>query len=150
MIKQGMTGSMPAPSPSVSQAPPAESALDVLEKVLDRVEQTPPPVQESTAPANQVAADDVVGEGMTAQVMRQVVDQAAESQQAGAAPMVGTTQKEAAEAVSLEQVAQDAARGAQVIETEPAPEIPPEVESYLQRVEDRKDTAPPEIVISHL
>lgn len=56
--------------------------------------------------------------------------------------------KESVESVSLDQLAVDAARGAKQVELEPTPEIPPEVESYLQKVEDHTATAPKEIVIA--
>ena len=59
-----------------------------------------------------------------------------------------TSRKEAVESVSLDQVALDAARGVQEAEAEPQPEISPEVESYLQKVEEQKDSAPQEIVIA--
>ncbi|MCC6711657.1 MAG: hypothetical protein IT416_04895 [Candidatus Pacebacteria bacterium] len=63
-------------------------------------------------------------------------------------PVKSAGSKESAGNISLDQVAIDAARGAQQVETEPTPEIPPEVESYLQKVEQHTNTAPPEIVIA--
>lgn len=42
----------------------------------------------------------------------------------------------------------DAGGGVQTVEQERVPEIPVEVESYLQRVEDHRETAPTEVVIA--
>lgn len=114
-------------------------ALQTLERVINEVKTAMPTKQ--TAPAIQGALSQVMP-----QVVTQTIDQATTPQ-----PVSGprAAQKETAVgAVSLDQVAVDAARGAQLAEIEPTPEISPEVESYLQKVEDRKDMAPPEIVIA--
>lgn len=42
----------------------------------------------------------------------------------------------------------DVSGGVQVVETEPNPEIPPEVESFIQQVENHQNQAPKEIVIA--
>ena len=101
-------------------------ALDVLEEVLTEVEQRKranqqQPVSESTIP------------GSMAQAMPQLVVQAANTIN----PVVSTTTfKESAQPGSLEQGLVDGMPGAQVIEHEVSPEIPVEVESYIERVEE--------------
>lgn len=142
MIKRGLNGDVPSSPPSQSDVaiktppPPQQNdptALNTLERVLDEVEAAMP--------------TDAAAEGVVSQVVPQVVEQTAMAA-SQAQPVSVSTSKEAAESVSLEQVAQDAARGAQQVELEPQPEIPPEVESYLQKVEDNQQTAPEEIVIA--
>lgn len=134
-MKRGFTGMspvVPTPAPTV-ESPPKETldtddALSVLEKVIDEVE----------------------NEGVMSQVVPQVMAQTADAlDPALAVPANPTsTRKEASESVSLDQVAVEAARGVQQVEVERKMEIPPEVESYLQQVEDHKDTAPKEVVIA--
>jgi hypothetical protein len=115
--------------------------LDLLAETLDEVEALPAFDQ----------APNPVAEGVLTQAMPQAVAQTTATQ-AATDPLLSaktsSTQKEATESVSLDQVAADAARGAQLAEVEPQPEIPPEVESYLQKVEERPATAPQEIVIA--
>lgn len=176
MIKRGFTGgsTVAAPSAPVAAAPlpadnalasppppalesvtysqPSISPLDVLEEAIEEAKKVAPasPVvspTETVSPVSPPVPPDPVAEGVFTQAMPQAVADAAQAvdllQQAGA-----TSRKEAGESVSLDQIAADAARGVQVVETEPSPEISPEVESYLQKVEENKDMAPPEIVIA--
>ena len=138
--------------------------LDVIEKVLDETEKTSPVIQSpivdqlptvnqaSSLVAKPITSETVVSnptaEGMLTQAMPQALNQVAMKQDSLQQSATSTTQKEAAESVNLDQIAVDAARGAQLVEVEPQPEIPPEVESYLQKVDERTDTAPQEIVIA--
>jgi len=96
--------------------------------------------------ASKTQPSNTVAEGVMSQAMPQAINQAIDD--AGQQQTSVTGKKEAIENVGLDQVAIDAARGAQLVETEPQPEIPPEVESYLEKVEERKETAPQEIVIA--
>ncbi|MFH2118242.1 MAG: hypothetical protein ABII10_00675 [Candidatus Paceibacterota bacterium] len=158
-------------SPKLSKNRSTDGALDVLEKTLDEVEATSQdqktvqpivqsdpviqsqssdqsPIQSPTQPTPTTQPQpDPIAVGVMTQAMPRVINQAvdvADQQQQTSR----TSKKEAAESVSLDQIAIDAARGAQLVEAEPQPEIPPEIESYLQKVEDRKETAPQEIVIA--
>lgn len=119
MIRRGLGGDTAQPTPGTN----SNQALKTLEKVLDEVEQS------------------TVGSPTDS------VDQSADSFNQPPTP-VSSLNKEAKDPVNLDQVAADAARGAQQAELEPQPEIPPEVESYLQRVEDHQKTAPKEVVIA--
>lgn len=145
-----------APAPLVDQVPTDPTLTDT--SLSDSAMSADPVAStDSAIPTNPVvlpisAPDDVlpsdpVAEGVMTQAMPQAVaavSQAVDIAQQGA----GTSRKEAGESVSLEQFAADAARGVQVVETEPTPEISPEVESYLEKVQENKDLAPPEIVIA--
>lgn len=60
-----------------------------------------------------------------------------------------SSSKERAESTSSIDTAQfDAGAGVQTVEEERNPEIPVEVESFLQRVEDHQDSTPQEIVVA--
>lgn len=138
LIKRGFTGvtsAVPQPFDTVvpaekptAQQPSTGDALTALETVLDEVE----------------------NEGVMPQVASQVMTQTADALDPALTVPVSPTsaRKETAEPVTIDQVAVEAARGVQQVETEPAAEIPPEVESYLQQVEDHAATAPKEIVIA--
>ncbi|MBP9819758.1 hypothetical protein KBC79_03390 [Candidatus Woesebacteria bacterium] len=60
----------------------------------------------------------------------------------------GPTAKEHLATASIDQSIVDAGGGVQYVEQEPVPEIPVEVESFIQRVENHQQTAPQEIVIA--
>lgn len=156
-------------------APPEDSTSDnlaLLESILSEVEnkraQNAPtvdlgalPTQQTPEPTPVTAVPEAVSSeqssmdatGLLSQVASQVVEESVAEKVQQINPLnptgvVSQGGKEAAGSVSLEQVAIDAARGAQQVEVEPTPEIPPEVESYLQKVEDNTNLAPPEIVIA--
>jgi hypothetical protein len=82
------------------------------------------------------------------QVMPQVMTQTADSLDTTKTMSSATQKEKPAPAISLEQVATDAVGGVQTVEAIPTPEISPEVESYLQKVEDTAGMAPKEIVIA--
>lgn len=151
LIKRGLTGMSPVVT--VESTEPIEKpgnktgdALDVLERVIDEVETALP--AEKMTPESQLAA--ATAEGVMSQVMPQIMNQTADAlDPALSIPANPTsTRKEATEAVGIDQVAVEAARGVQQVELERQMEIPPEVEGYLQQVEDHKDTAPKEVVIA--
>ena len=108
--------------------------IDLLNESISEVEQDPDSI-----------TDDQVG--LMSQVAPQVISQATDTLNPQN-PIGSAGSKESVDSVSLDQIAIDAARGAQQVEVEPTPEIPPEVESYLQKVEDHSATAPKEIVIA--
>lgn len=76
----------------------------------------------------------------------QAVDNATNTLNPGQA--VGTAKERLETGNSIDTVNIDAGAAVQAVEVEKNPEIPVEVESYLQRVEDHHDTAPTEVVIA--
>lgn len=122
--------------------------LDVLEQVLDEVEQQKQAkeAQDLSAIKQNSAQDDsslpkvddqpppvATLPGNVAQAVPQAVDHMTDNLN----PTVPTTSmKESAQPGSLEQGVVDAIPGAQVVEHEVSPEIPVEVESYIERVEE--------------
>jgi hypothetical protein len=152
MIKRGFTGTaaVPADQPTVEPASADNGALDTLEKVLDEVEQTPQrpvdqPTDQPTQPVNLPL--DLTSQGMLSQVLPTVMKQTADAADPSLRA-ISTMRKETNQNASLEQFAADAATGVTAAESEPSPEISPEVESYLQKVEQQVDLAPPEVVIA--
>lgn len=140
MIKRGFTGTaaVPAASLPTSSQTNTSDALNTLEQVITEVEQTAP-----------VSQPDLTGEGVMSQVMPQVVAaQTADTLNPALSAAPAASKETVPDSVSLEQVAMDAAQGVQQVEAAPTPEISPEVESYLQKIEDHKDMAPKEIVIA--
>jgi len=119
---------------SVPEEKKDEGSVDLLNESISEVEQDQEP-----------ATDEQVG--LMSQVTSQVIDQATDTLNPQN-PVGSAGSKESLDSVSLDQIAVDAARSAQQVEVEPTPEIPPEVESYLQKVEDHSETAPEEIVIA--
>lgn len=131
--------------------------LDLLDQAIGEAEekveseatevQVAEQVEEAEVTTKEAVLPTQADGGVVDQVIPQVVVQATDTLNPQH-PVKSAGSKESAGNVSLDQVAIDAARGAQQVETEPTPEIPPEVESYLQKVEQHTDTAPPEIVIA--
>ncbi|NCN45630.1 MAG: hypothetical protein COU63_03785 [Candidatus Pacebacteria bacterium CG10_big_fil_rev_8_21_14_0_10_36_11] len=115
-----------------------DSALDALVGLVDKQSLPKDPIVQENSTEDQT--------GLISQVMPQVIRDATDTLNPKSVSSIGG--KEATKNVSLEQIAIDAARGAQQVEVEPSPEIPPEVESYLQKVEQHQETAPQEIVIA--
>jgi len=119
-ISQAQQGQVASDS---TQTDDTTQKLDTFESVLDEIQNTVP-------------------HGVV-----QAVDQATDTlnpQQGGA-----RTAKERVETgKSADAQIIDAGGGIQAVETEKNPEIPVEVESFLQRVEDHHDTAPTEVVIA--
>lgn len=164
MIKRGSAGnagvseSLEAPTPA--EEAPQGQALDILEMAIAEAEKTKPltevapesvpePSPEPPTPTTEPApAPDPLAEGVMTQALPQAIQETADAlDPALTAPV--STQKEVLErSASLDQIAADLATGIQVVEQEKNPEIPPEVESYLQKVEENTDSAPPEIVIA--
>lgn len=136
MIKRGATGSVTVPKFQPKAGITKTAALDTLDDVLRSVEQTDQP------------GVGMADQGLMSQVMPQVMAQTADALDPALKAVTTSRKETAAEAVSLEQLAADAARGVQQVEVEPTPEISPEVESYLQKVEDHTEMAPKEIVIA--
>ena len=118
------SSSKPAASINTTQG-----QLDVLDQVLTEVEQG-------------VLKDQA---GVIAQAMPQATLEATDTLN----PTQPTASlKEAVAAVSPDISPVEAGAGLQQVEREPSPELPVEVESYLQNVEEHQDQAPDEIVIA--
>jgi hypothetical protein len=133
-------------------APPTstlDEALAIADQVLSEVEanalttpsafvpsnpQTTAPVEPSTEPS------------VLPQVVPTVVQSATDTLNPAYA---GSTAKEALEgATSPDTQAVDAGAAIQYVEYEPNPEIPVEVESFIQKIDDHQDQLPTEIVIA--
>lgn len=87
--------------------------------------------------------------GMMAQSSTNALDNALQAQEAMMAqsqPKTGS--KESLSSSGVDQPGIEATTGIQYIEQEPNPEIPPEVEEYLEFVEDHANAAPQQIVIA--
>jgi len=111
--------------------PSTQTQLDVAEEVLNEVEQKK---TQTKIP------------GAVAQAIPGVVDQATDTLNPQQAPAT-TTFKESTQTAAVEQPSVDAGGGVQVVEHEIAPEIPVEVESFVEHVESH-DQLPQEIAIA--
>lgn len=111
-----------------------DEQLDILDQVLADFEATQ--VQEVSAPVSAMAA-------AMPQFALQATDTLNPSHQVST-----TTIKEGASKSALEMVSAEAGIGLQAVEEEIVPEISPEVESFLERVEDHQEQVPQEIVIA--
>jgi len=156
-----------APTLPATQAAPAEltQILPTDQPLTSSAEPVPtpptPPTPQatptdlpSTPPAEPVTESLPVSEAVPAQAIPLAVDQAiqAEQQQSmGLTPQQATSSaKEKVGGSSLDTGAIEAAAGIQVVEQEKNPEIPVEVEGFLQHVEDHASEAPQEIVLADL
>lgn len=127
--------------------------LDILDQVIAQVEKSgdPTAAQATVQIADQnldQAADQVVGHGGS--VIDQVWSQAVQASDPLNPPQAShaSAKEKLASASSLDQDSPDSSTGIQYVEQEKVPEIPVEVESYLQKVEDNADDQPHEIVIA--
>jgi hypothetical protein len=110
---------MTSPTPSTQ----TQVQLDVLDKVLTEIEQA----------------------GVLAQVIPQVTLQATDTLN----PVSSATALKESEASIVPDIGPvESGAGLQQVEYEPAPELPVEVESFLEKVEDRQEEMPDEIVIA--
>lgn len=118
MLQSNLKGSS-----SVSSNNDTSNKLDTLESVLDEIQ-------------------GVVPHGVV-----KVIDQASDTlnpQEGG----VSSAKERVEIGKTLDNASIDLGGGVQTVEQEKNPEIPVEVESYLQRVEDHHETAPTEVVIA--
>ncbi len=125
MLQTGFQGNTPASSSTNNavQDDTVQQNLGTFEEVLDEIQNTVP-------------------HGIV-----QAVDQATDTLNPQQQSM--RSSKERVEPVSVPDTKSiDAGGGVQMVEQEKNPEIPVEVESFLQRVEDHHDTAPTEVVIA--
>lgn len=155
LMKRGMTGTVPTKvqddkpeeeviikvdQPVIEEKSKSQvEALNVLDETLKEFE------QETKPDLSEIANESDTG--LLSQVVPQVVEKNTDTLNPDN-PVGSAGSKESLDTATIDQIAVDAARGAQQVEVEPTPEIPPEVESYLQKVEEHKDTAPEEIVIA--
>lgn len=134
---------VPAQTPTTIQSPAPLSErekLDVFEGILDEVE---------NANGAMVSPPQIVDPPLEPSVLAQAVPVAV-TQQASQQPVggyVGGRQKEMVGGSGLTASA-ELPGGVQLAEQEPIPEIPPEVESYIQHVEETAKTQPETVVIA--
>lgn len=122
------------------------SDLDLVEQAIAEVEALNPPAEVTNETPMEVPAE--VTQDSLSPVLPQVLEQATSTLNPTGVIGAGTA-KEALEPAQVpDQAALDAAAGLQFIEQEKTPEIPVEVESYLQKVENHHDQLPTEIVIA--
>lgn len=114
-------------------------ALDVADQAITTVLDA-----RSIAAAVPTAVDQMYQE----QVAQQQALQAQQLQQQGSS--ASRSGKEAVGAVSLDAANVEAATGIQVIEQEKNPEMPVEVEGFLQHVDSNSQQAPQEIILADL
>ncbi|MEN8253283.1 MAG: hypothetical protein ABFQ62_02835 [Patescibacteria group bacterium] len=126
-VKSGFSGNAVISDPQSDLS--TKTKLKVLEEVLDEVE--------SKRVTNPVP-NRIVASGMVAQAMPKAADEVVQLQQA---QQTGSTQKEAQAATVFESIP-----GAQV-EYEESAEIAPEVEAFVQKVEEQ-DQLPQEIAVN--
>lgn len=124
MLQTGFQGNTPTTSPTntVVQDDTVQQNLRTFEEVLDEIQ--------NTVPHGIVQAVDQATDTLNPQ--QQLVRSSKERVEPTSAP----------DAMSID------AGGVHIVEQEKNPEIPVEVESFLQRVEDHHETAPTEVVIA--
>lgn len=153
---QQPTQPVQSPVPVVPAAPAggAMDDLQLLDDIVTQVAQTAPTPAPATAPMQPVQADEpqqptIPDQAQLEGVMPQAVMQAAATSSTLNPPNPApATAKETFERPIAPDAVVDANAAVQHVETEPNPEIPVEVEGFLQRVEDNKDKLPNEVVIA--
>jgi hypothetical protein len=123
--------------PPVELSEVAQDATAPLESVTE----------EALQPASEVVTDEMLSSPLAAAVPTAVDSMTDTLNPPGA--VGGSTAKEAPLLnVTVEHPAIDQSGGVQYVEAERAHEMPPEVEGFIQKVEDNADQIPQEIVIS--
>ncbi len=111
--------------------------LDIFEETLSSVETSQPQLTESTA--------DQTADALAAQAMPQYAEELYHEVQP---PQGGARGERIHVGAGMDSAAIEAATGMQAVEYEPQPEISPEVQEYMQSVEEHQETLPQEIVIA--
>jgi hypothetical protein len=140
--------------PIIAPPPTTTEQLDELEQVLAEVEaqrvidSAPTASVPETPIQEQPVLDSVPDQSVDA--LAQMVPQVALQSTDTLNPQkpTGSTFKEVAPAASIDAVVPDAMGSVQYVEQEPSPELSPEVESFLERVENQVQEHPQEIVIA--
>lgn len=141
-----------APVVQVPVTPPKEPVIPATETVAAAPARTQAPVQ--TQPPAQGSDDLALLDQILAEAERtapqavptalfQTVDEATQA----LTPKTGMGGKETIGVAGTKNVI-EAAGSTQYVEYEPNPELPPEVEGYLNKTEQHSDQAPPEVVIA--
>ncbi len=155
----------PQSSQEHTQALSGDTVADqVVERPQAQVPAQPSTFQEaiaqpSTAPtqpaavAGPVTLPDQAHSGLASQALPSAADQAYyqhQAQQSGQSfkEVVAAPAQTAVESTTAAAAPVEAGANIQYVEQEKTPELPPEVEGYLQHVEDNADQAPEEIVIA--
>lgn len=154
-VEEKLTQEVPAQAPQIVAEPPVQMPPVAEEQVLqgeqmhtqDVQTTSPTPLaQPMTTPADTVLELDV-SDGVTA--LAQAVPEAALQATNTLNPARPTsTAKESFDATRSNEVTPDSGTGLQYVEQEKTPEVPVEVESYLQKVEEQSEHLPEEIVIA--
>lgn len=149
----------PASAPLTQPAKPVEDKLDLFDKILTETEEraqartaaatTPPPVVNEPpaaepAPVEQAPAEPPIAQAM-APAVPLAVDQAVVDLNR---TYTGTSAKESLTSTPVEKPSAESATGLQMVEVEQAPEMPVEVEGFIQHVEDHQEQLPHEIVVA--
>lgn len=141
-----------------------QNSLHVLEKAITKAEDQTrvkearvlqetqqEELAENVASTQQAVVQEEVVKGVPVDpgVLAQALPISVEESDGGLNPVYpATSTKEAAETTTPDAAVLEAGQAIQYVEQEPNPEIPPEVEHYLQRVEDNAQQAPEEIVLA--
>lgn len=140
--------SVEPPAPVAPVDAPASVAPPAPDQSLTPVS---PPVEATIVPTGGLSVTEPVGSGVLPQALPMAVHQATDQFLNPADPGPATTAKERTQAVTPDQQAADATADVgvvQVVEQEPSPELSPEVEAYIQTVQDHAEQAPHEVVIA--
>lgn len=151
-VMQEVEGGQQSLSPAGVSPVPSQPALATPPRAVTSVQSTPtlpnqtPPQASSAQP--QAPLDD--DSSVVAQALPTAVTQVADYQDyVNLNPPAATkTGKEQAEATTPDQGAVEAGATIQYVEHEPQPEIPPEVDGYIKRVQDHATQVPQEIVLA--
>lgn len=122
-----------------------------IELAMEQIQADPvAPDQAIAQNTTPVAIADDQYDPSTATVVDQVWSQAVQASDPLNPPQASqaSTKEKLASSSSMDQITPDSGTGIQYVEQEKTPEIPVEVESYLQKVEDTADEQPHEIVIA--
>lgn len=145
----------PAPAQVVSPAQPTQSVPQPVSSVVSPeppttqstpVIPTPTPSQDDElALLDQILAE---AEQTAPQAVPTAMLQSVADATQALTPKTGTGGKETIGAAAGAKNVVEAGGSTQYVEYEPNPELPPEVEGYLNKAEQHSDQAPPEIVIA--
>jgi hypothetical protein len=133
--------SQPLPTPEIS----IETKLDVLDSVLARLETAAPPTA-----TPQLAVEPVAEVVIPSPVPETPIPPTEPAPAVITSPpvYVSSLSKESVGARSADRPVIEAGAGVQVVEYEPSSELPVEVESFIEQIQDHQTEQPAEIVIA--
>jgi hypothetical protein len=145
-----------APTPlakPIGPVEPVEDKLDLFDKILTETEEraqartaaaTPLPTEPEPTPVEPPTSEPPIAQAM-APAVPLAVDQAVVDLNR---TYTGTSAKESLTSTPVEKPSAESATGLQMVEVEQAPEMPVEVEGFIQHVEDHQEQLPHEIVVA--